>query len=150
MSYKNTTTQFWENIDIPNDLSKCWFWTGNQNSQGYGRVYLNGQGFYAHRIMWELIFGPIPTGVFVCHHCDTPLCVNPLHLFLGTQADNMRDCTNKRRQEYGENHHNAKLTAPQVLKIRKRPMSISKLARYYGISRRHIRAIQQRRYWRYL
>jgi hypothetical protein len=78
---------------IPEPNSGCWLWDGWVNGRGYGRF---GKGL-AHRISWELHRGPIPAGMNICHKCDVPPCVNPDHLFLGTQTDNMRDCARKGR-----------------------------------------------------
>lgn len=79
---------------------QCWEWQGTTNGSGYGTIGLGsraqGKG-YAHRIVFERAFGPIPEGQHVCHRCDNPKCVNPEHLFLGTRSDNMRDCWNKGR-----------------------------------------------------
>lgn len=72
----------------------------------------------AHRVAWELRYGPVPDGLCVCHHCDNPGCCNPSHLFLGTHADNMRDMVVKGRSNKGEKHGQAELTWGEVHLIR--------------------------------
>jgi hypothetical protein len=78
----------------------CWMWIGGVESHGYGRMSFNGKRYKAHQLSWILNRGEIPKGMCVCHHCDTPGCVNPDHLFLGTMADNMRDKVAKGRQSH--------------------------------------------------
>lgn len=80
-----------------NKTEACWFWLGYKNSKGYGMININRIPYYAHRISWESVNGPIPNNLHVLHKCDTPSCVNPTHLFLGTRTDNMSDCKNKER-----------------------------------------------------
>jgi hypothetical protein len=95
--------RFWSKVRI-GDINECWLWEAAMNPQGYGQFGLErdrakgiNKRVAAHRFAWELTYGPIPEGLSVLHRCDTPLCVNPKHLFLGTQADNMRDMAAKGR-----------------------------------------------------
>lgn len=75
----------------------CWVWTGATNREGYGRFYACRDSFLAHRVAWSITKGDVPQDKLVCHHCDNPKCVNPEHLFLGTNHDNMQDMTAKGR-----------------------------------------------------
>lgn len=88
--------RFWSKVE---KTDTCWIWGGNKNQDGYGLFYpLSKKTAQAHRFSWSLINGPVPDGLYVCHKCDNPSCVNPDHLFVGTQTDNMRDCKNKGRR----------------------------------------------------
>lgn len=80
---------------VPVPESGCWIFLGCWSRTGYGRC--SGEGGLAHRFFYASLVKEIPPGMYVCHKCDTPPCVNPSHLFLGTQDDNMRDCSNKGR-----------------------------------------------------
>lgn len=128
---------------------QCWMWTGplRKGGSGYGYYYRD----RAHRVSWRLHFGEIPLGICVCHKCDNPLCVNPSHLFLGTQADNNRDCYAKNRQNRkGERNPNAKLTDFQVKEVRRRYVkglggNSKQLAAEYGILQTSLLAIANHR-----
>jgi hypothetical protein len=96
----------------------CWTWVGYLWSTGYGAIRVNGKKTLVHRLMYSLFWGKIPDGFLVCHVCDNPLCVNPLHLFVGTNNDNVKDCLQKGRHKgvlnspfkkgntYGKNYWN--------------------------------------------
>lgn len=112
-----------------NRLAACWLWPGPL-SHGYGALH----GKRAHRVVYEAAYGPVPPGLHVLHRCDTPACVRPSHLFLGTQADNIADKVAKGRQAKGEGNNHAKLTESQVRAIRSSSKSGAALAREYGIA----------------
>src|SRR5574343_697551 len=77
----------------------CWLWTGALSEKGYGLCSASGELWRAHRLAWHHFNGPIPTGMHVLHRCDRPPCVNPEHLFLGTDTDNLKDCYAKGRRK---------------------------------------------------
>lgn len=80
--------RFWANVDKSED---CWFWLGGRDRDGYGEACFDGKKIRAHRLSWTLEFGDRPGNLGVLHKCDTPPCVRPSHLFLGNNADNVRD-----------------------------------------------------------
>jgi hypothetical protein len=98
----------------------CWEWLGRSNDDGYGKISWSGKDLSAHRLSFEMTFGEIPNGMEVLHKCDNPPCVNPNHLFLGTQTDNIRDMKQKKRGAEGERMGSAKLSSAQVEEIRQR------------------------------
>lgn len=126
----------------------CWLWTGSLTDCGYGRIGRGGRGkgtVTVHRTSWELVHGPVPAGMSVLHKCDVRNCVNPDHLFLGTQADNVADMYAKGRNNnvgpLGEKAPAAKLNREQVREILASKSSIA-LAQRFGISYRHMRQIK--------
>lgn len=135
------------------ESGRCWLWTGT-GPRGYGMIRPTGAArgaskLYAHRVSWELHYGPIPDGKHVLHRCDNPSCVNPEHLFLGTHADNMADKVSKGRQNTlrGEAVKNSKLTEKEVLEIRSSGLPYTRLAKLYDVSDVQISNICRRKQW---
>ena len=115
--------RFWGKVDMSGGPKACWSWMGSRLPGGYGRLNRGGgrANLYAHRFAYEQEFGSVPAGYDVCHHCDTPPCCNPAHLFVGSASDNVRDAVSKGRcnPRKGESHPRAKLTLRDVRSIRK-------------------------------
>lgn len=134
----------------------CWLWTGCLFSNGYGRVRIGrNRTVVAHRLSWELTHGPIPNGLCACHRCDVRACVNPSHIFLGTDADNVRDCINKNRRAYfrGSTHPMAKLMETDVIDIRaarKDGTALSALAKKYNVTPQAISLAANGKSWGHL
>ena len=149
--------RFWEKVRI-GGIAECWEWTRSFLSSGYGAFAINTQPQGAHRVAYELTYGEIPKGTghhgtCVLHRCDNPRCCNPHHLFLGTHAENMRDCSSKKRKRAaaGEQHCNAKLTEKQVREIRANSnVRYVHLAVRYGVTDATIGHIRTGRTWRHL
>jgi len=153
---------FWSHVEI--GAADCWHWNGPVNNAGYGKLHVPSQlrhsvdHVYAHRFSFELHYGKIASGLYVCHTCDVPNCVNPNHLFAGTPADNIHDAQAKGRMRKaapkekrppfppphyrGERNPLAKLTDGIVIEARQRyksgEWSMRKLAAAYGVSKRCI------------
>ena len=128
---------------------------GYKDPKGYDRVFIKGGKTHgAHRYSYEYHIGPIPTGMFVCHKCDNPPCINPNHLFLGTNQDNVNDKVIKNRQGKGEQISSSKLTEDQVREIRAkhifRVYTYQMLADEYNVSSDTIQKIVKRKLWRHL
>jgi hypothetical protein len=142
----------------------CWIWEASCKGGNYGQF-----GFYsrksgrknrnmaAHRASWILYNGNIPDGLFVLHHCDNPRCVNPVHLFLGSQGDNRRDCVAKGRgstghktRNPGEKHYLHKLTDEIVRLIRSDPRGCTAICKDYNVSWSLIWKVKKRWIWKHV
>lgn len=140
---------------------QCWEWQGHKVG-GYGRIKISQKNVAAHRLSWEIRFGPIPLGLFVLHKCDNHGCVKPSHLFLGTQQDNMADmvakgrsatCGNATMQVCGALHWAAKLTDENVRHMREsfaRGVPQQIIADTYKINQGTVSAIVNRKRWRHV
>ncbi len=136
----------------------CWLWIGHRQEYGYGKFRWQGEAVQAHRVSWELHRGHIPKGVQICHKCDNPPCVNPDHLFLGTQSDNMQDCKRKGRFHppptgKGSAHNQAKLSDADVFHIRRSYRSgvpARSLASRYKLTRAYIYKVISGATWQHL
>ena len=135
---------------MPEPNSGCWLWMGVTAHFGHGVIAINGKKRHAHRIAWEVFVGPIPDGLNVCHKCDIPSCVNPAHLFLGTDMDNFNDMRAKRRHAFGERSGQAKLTERDVRVIRSDARPNRTIATEYGVSGVLIGMIKRGRIWRHI
>jgi len=129
----------------------CWLWTGGLR-HGYGALKWQDRSCNAHRLAFEAANGPIPAGLCILHRCDRPQCVNPAHLFAGSQLDNMRDMRRKGRGwiAAGELNPMAKLTAQTVMAIRAAKGSQRKIAKRFAVSQALVSLIKLGDRWRHL
>jgi hypothetical protein len=119
---------------------------------GYGYFCINGRVLGAHRVMWQLLYGKIPDGKYVCHTCDHRSCIKPNHLFLGTAKENMQDASRKGRTPRGEKQGRSKLTWGQVAEIRglKDILPQSEIAIKFNVSQMTVSHIHRGNTWRLL
>lgn len=136
--------------------STCWIWTGYKGHYGYGKVTDDdGKQVRAHRYLYEMFKGKIPKGMNVLHKCDNTACVNPEHLFLGSQKDNVKDMMSKGRGGYkkfcGEAHHNRKLDMNKVKKMREmwesKKYSQYQIASKFNISQQVVSKVVNYKAW---
>ena len=151
--------RFWIKV---NKTDKCWEWTAAKRAHGYGSFYLDGVTQSAHRISYQIEHSKIPKGLSILHHCDNVTCVNPDHLYPGTQKQNMQDCVKRGRfrggkgggGSPGERHPRAKLTEKQVLEIRAKyasgEMKSRALAKAYGVAKTTIEGVIYRYNWKHI
>jgi hypothetical protein len=138
--------RFWSHVDV-DDETGCWLWRGGANQNGYGQITVNYKKWTASRYAWLLDSGEDPGEAFVCHTCDTPLCVNPAHLFLGDAQTNSLDAMKKGRLRSGTQ----RLTPRDVQRIRQlrdKGWGFAEIGEQYGITRGHAKDIYWRRRWK--
>ena len=134
--------------------SGCWIWNYTKTSHNYGVITIDGRQVAAHRFSYQWFIGEIPSGLFVCHKCDNPLCINPSHLFLGTHVDNMQDASRKGRLRNGgrrgTKNGKAKLTEENVRAIRSASGTLHEIAAQFGVKHAIIGKIRTRKAWAHL
>ena len=147
--------RFWSKVQ---KTDGCWIWQAATNQSGYGvfRIRRDSKAFnvLAHRYAYSSQFGSFQSDLFVCHTCDNPPCVNPVHLFLGTHEDNMRDGVHKLRMHPGEKDGLASMTDAQALEIRKMRdvsrLSYKEIAAKAGLSYQAVRRVIRRDTWKHI
>lgn len=143
-----------DDLSTPVTESGCILWMGT-NVRGYGQIEVRRpDGSYkkarAHRVAWSLAYGEIPAGMHVLHKCDTPACIRPDHLFLGTNADNTADKVAKGRHPCGEKSSSAKLTEAQVIAIRNDQRPSRVIADEFGVKKTQVGDIRAGRRWKHI
>jgi len=151
-----TIKRFWSKVEIRGD-NDCWWWSGGKHVDGYGWFYAGGLSIRTNRFSWTVINGEIPDGLLVCHHCDNPSCVNPRHLFLGTNSDNMRDMNRKNRRNQvnvrGEDVGTSKLKSGEVALIKiliKRGIDKKEISKMFKVSSATIYMISKKTIWKHI
>lgn len=140
-----------DNAEI-NEVTKCWNWQNGLDGGGYGQIWWNNKQNLVHRMSYQAFVGKIPEGLLVLHECHNRLCVNPLHLHLGTNADNSREMVEAGRcqDQRGEKGPGAKLTEEQVLEILASDELHRIVAERYGVRHQTISDIKRGKSWGHL
>jgi hypothetical protein len=152
---RDPVERFWEKVE---KTDSCWLWTaGTFKSGGYGQHWADGKPVRAHRFAYELMVGPIPDGMVLCHHCDVPACVRPDHMFIGTRHENSLDMARKGRggAPKGSNagdRSNQRTDArrarrDEVLRLRAEGVRQSEIARRLGMTQGNVSHIVNGKSW---
>ena len=133
-----------------NSTHGCWLWAGTLDKNGYGLFRYGRKSFRAPRIAYKVFCGVDPGQLHVCHSCDVPRCVNPDHLFLGTNADNTNDKVAKGRHGIGEANGQSKLSTEDILFIRSSNKTQKELAAQFGVVPSVIGNVRLRLRWKHI
>lgn len=144
--------RFMKFVCLPDNPEGCWEWAGSKTHKGYGQFYWEGRPKHAHRISAHLLMDfDLKSDLHVCHSCDNPACVNPNHLWFGTNRENHRDKQEKDRQVYGSAVGTSKLNAFQV-RVVKRLLELGsitqdEIGRFFGVSQAAVWKIASNKSW---
>lgn len=133
--------------------NKCWIWNSSKSKSGYGKIKFNGKDWRAHRLSYWIHKGKFSLNLRVCHSCDNPSCINPDHLFVGTDQENKDDQIRKNRHPKGEKIGQSKLKNGDILIIRemsKNGISQQAIADKYGVVQTTISGIVRRKTWKHI
>ncbi len=149
LTYDDRIQRFMDKV-IPEPNSGCWLWIGASRPRGYAECWAFGRREQAHRAAYREFVGEIPAELVVRHKCDVACCVNPAHLEVGTQADNIADKSIRGRMPVGELHVGSKLSDAAVRDILTSDASLSQMAKKYGVVKATISNVRNRRRWRHI
>ncbi len=147
-----------DRYSMPEPNSGCHLWLASVNPAGYGRLRYDGEARLAHRLSWMVEYGPIPTGMCVCHKCDVPACINPNHLWLGTRYDNSTDMRRKGRSSDGRPrpsargslNGNSRYSEETMLAVRLASGRHADIAARFGVSKTLVGYVKRGIQWGYL
>lgn len=145
--------RFWSKVAI-SCTDDCWIWLASCRRGEYGKFNLHGKTVRAHRFAYTQVFGSIPHGLHICHKCDNPKCVNPKHLFAGTNGDNMADKKTKGRALRGSRNPGAKISEADVVAIRDAyslgGVTLAAIARRHGVTEGLVSRIVNHKIWQHV
>lgn len=154
---QDIVNRFWSKVSIPSDyVNECWEWQAGKDKDNYGYFHIRrGTKYRAHRFSYEYYFGAIPDKKLICHTCDNPSCVNPNHLFAGTNTDNLQDMSKKGRGTIGMTNVNAAFTNQDIIDMIEGVSSniygsITELMNVYNVSRPTIHRIFNNETWTHI